>query len=128
MSAPLQPLLHNEIVVLRAPTQAWSAKDGSIGSSPIHGLFFSDVRVVSELTAIVGGAPGEHIATEPLSADSMSFVTLLRHLDDKAADPKVRSIHTRTASAFRRPWDSAVWRQDRNQPTKPAELMRAVTS
>jgi glycogen debranching enzyme len=99
MSAPLQPLLHNEIVVLRAPTQAWSAKDGSIGSSPIHGLFFSDVRVVSELTAIVGGAPGEHIATEPLSADSMSFVTLLRHLDDKAADPKVRSIHTRTASS-----------------------------
>ena len=99
MSTPLQPLLHNEIVVLRAPTQAWSAKDGSIGSAPIHGLFFSDVRVVSALNLQVGGTAGEHIATEPLSADAMSFVTLLRHLDDTAADPKVRSIHTRTATA-----------------------------
>ncbi|HEU4848899.1 MAG TPA: glycogen debranching N-terminal domain-containing protein [Terrimesophilobacter sp.] len=99
MSAPLQPLLHNEFVVLRAPTQAWSARDGSIGTAPIHGLYFSDVRVVSQLSATVGGEAGEHIATEPLGADSMSFVTLLRHLDDRAADPKVRSSHTRTATA-----------------------------
>ena len=28
---PRQPLLHGETVVLRAPTQAWSAADGSIG-------------------------------------------------------------------------------------------------
>lgn len=99
MSAPLQPLLHNELVVLRAPTQAWSARDGSIGTAPIHGLYFSDVRVVSQLSATVGGVTGEHIATEPLGADSTSFVTLLRHLDDRAADPKVRSSHTRTATA-----------------------------
>ena len=99
MSAPLQPLLHNELVVLRAPTQAWSARDGSIGQAPIHGLYFSDVRVVSQLAVIVGAVPGEHIATEPLGADSMSFVTLLRHLDDRAADPKVRASHTRTATA-----------------------------
>jgi glycogen debranching enzyme len=99
MSAPLQPLLHNELVVLRAPTQAWSARDGSIGTAPIHGLYFSDVRVVSRLSAMIGGVAGEHIATEPLGADSVSFVTLLRHLDDRAADPKVRSTHTRTATA-----------------------------
>ncbi len=99
MSAPLQPLLHNELVVLRAPTQAWSAGNGSIGTAPIHGLYFSDVRVVSQLTAAVGGTAGEHIATERVGADSVSFVTLLRHLDDHAADPKVRSIHTRTATA-----------------------------
>ncbi|MBB5633232.1 hypothetical protein BKA04_001455 [Cryobacterium mesophilum] len=98
MSAPLQPLLHNEHVVLRAPTQAWSSRDGSIGSAPIHGLYFSDVRVVSQLSALVGGQVGEHIATEPLAADSTSFVTLLRHLDDRAADPKVRLNHTRTAT------------------------------
>lgn len=99
MSAPLQPLLHNELVVLRAPTQAWSSRDGSLGTAPIHGLYFSDVRVVSRLTARVGGADGEHIATETLGADSMTFVTLLRHLDDRAADPKVRLNHTRTATA-----------------------------
>ncbi|MBX3092297.1 MAG: amylo-alpha-1,6-glucosidase, partial [Cryobacterium sp.] len=99
MSAPLQPLLHNELVVLRAPTQAWSSRDGSLGAAPIHGLYFSDVRVVSQLSARVGGTPGEHIATETLGADSMTFVTLLRHLDDRAADPKVRLNHTRTATA-----------------------------
>ncbi|MEO7146256.1 MAG: glycogen debranching N-terminal domain-containing protein [Terrimesophilobacter sp.] len=98
MSESRQPLLHNELVVLRAPTQAWSARDGSIGAAPIHGLFFADVRVVSALTVRVGGTVGEHIATEPLGADSTSFVTLLRHLDDKGPDPKVRSTHTRTAT------------------------------
>jgi glycogen debranching enzyme len=97
MSDQLQPLLHHEIVVLRAPTQTWSAQDGSLGSAAIHGVYFSDVRLVSELAVTIGLVGGEHIATLPHSADSVSFVALQRHLDDRGADPRIRSTHTRTA-------------------------------
>ena len=55
MTAPLQPFLHNELVVLRAPTQVWSADDGSIGAAAIHGIAHSDVRVVRGLRMTVGG-------------------------------------------------------------------------
>ncbi|MCU1585640.1 MAG: uncharacterized protein JWM49_2196 [Microbacteriaceae bacterium] len=94
----LQPLLHDETVVLRAPTQVWSAPDGSMGSSAIHGVFFSDVRLVSSLKLSIGEGAGEHIATLPHAADSVGFVALQRHLNGSGADPRVRSTHTRSTS------------------------------
>jgi glycogen debranching enzyme len=97
MPDQLQPLLHDATVVLRAPTQAWSAHDGSMGSAPIHGIYFSDVRLVSSLRVTVGERAGEHIATLPHSADTVGFVTLQRHLDGRGADPRIRSTHTRSA-------------------------------
>ncbi len=95
---PRQPLLHDETVVLRAPTQAWSAADGTIGAQPIHGLYFSDVRFVSAQSITVAGAPVEHIATVPRGADTVTFVSIVRALDDPTPDPGVRAEHTRTAS------------------------------
>ena len=94
----LQPLLHDETVILHAPTQAWSAHDGAIGAKPIHGIYHSDVRVVSSETVTVGDLPGEHIATSPRDAGTVTFVSLLRHLDDSSADPRVRALLTRTVS------------------------------
>jgi len=96
---PRQPLLHGETVVLRAPTQAWSAADGSIGGQPIHGLYFSDVRFVSAQSIAVAGVPTEHIATVPRGADATTFVSVVRALDDPTPDPGVRAEHTRTATA-----------------------------
>jgi glycogen debranching enzyme len=93
-----QPLLHRETIVLRAPTQAWSAADGSIGAQPIHGLYFSDVRIVAEQHITVDGQPLEHIATVPHGSDSTTFVSLARQLDDSTPDPGVRAEHARTAT------------------------------
>ncbi len=93
-----QPLLHGETIVLRAPTQAWSAADGSIGGEPIHGIYFSDVRIVSAQSVTIAGQPLEHIATVPRSADEVTFVALVRQLDDATPDPGVRAEHTRTAT------------------------------
>ncbi|WP_309620616.1 glycogen debranching N-terminal domain-containing protein, partial [Salinibacterium sp.] len=94
----LQPLLHNETVVLRAPTQVWSAEDGSLGSRPIHGIYFSDVRIVSAQSILVAGAPLEHLVTVPRGADAAAFVALARQLDDVTPDPGVRAEHLRTAT------------------------------
>ncbi|CAN5314922.1 glycogen debranching N-terminal domain-containing protein [soil metagenome] len=95
----LQPLLHDETVILRAPTQAWSARDGMIGSAPIHGIYHSDVRIIAALDVSFSGRPAEHIATVADSSDTVTFVSLVRTLDDHAADPRIRSLQRRTVSA-----------------------------
>ncbi len=90
MTHPLQPLLHDELVVLRAPTQVWSAENGTIGGAPIHGIAHSDVRVVRGLRMRVGDAAAEHLVTSTVSADHVVIESLLRHLDDPTPDPGVR--------------------------------------
>lgn len=90
MTHPLQPLLHQELVALRAPTQVWSAADGSIGGAPIHGIAHSDVRIVRALTVRVGDADAEHLVTSSPAADHVVIESLLRHLDDPTPDPGVR--------------------------------------
>ncbi|TBN58641.1 amylo-alpha-1,6-glucosidase [Glaciihabitans arcticus] len=95
---PMQPLLHDATVVLKAPTQAWSAEDGSIGSAPIHGIYFSDVRIVALQSITVGGETPEHIATAAPHADSARFIALVRGLDDPSPDPGVRVEHRREST------------------------------
>ncbi|MFN4001265.1 amylo-alpha-1,6-glucosidase [Microcella sp.] len=90
MTHPRQPLLHDELVTLRAPTQVWSATDGTIGAAAIHGIAHSDVRIVRALRMIVGGEVPEHIRTATPSADRASVHALLRNLDDPTPDPGVR--------------------------------------
>lgn len=98
MSSPVQPLIHDGVIVLRAPTQVWSARDGSIGDAAIHGVTFSDMRLVQSAAVQAGEQAGEHIATLPRGSDSITFVALQRHLDDRQADPRVRTLHSRTAT------------------------------
>ena len=96
---PRQPFLSAATIVLRAPTQAWSSDTGAIGDSPIDGIYFSDTRIVSRLEVRFDGRPGERIATVARGADTVEFVSVLRHLDDAAPDPRVRAVHTRRATA-----------------------------
>ena len=98
MSGTKQPFIHNELVALRAPVQAWSARDGSMGGSLIHGYYLSDTRLVSACDVQIGGRTGEHIATVSNAADSVTFVSLLRHIDDPQPDPRVRALQTRTVT------------------------------
>ncbi len=98
MSAALQPFLHDQMVVLAAPTQAWFAPDGSIGSAPIHGVFVADVRVLQSLTYTVDGAVPEHTGTALLGASTARITQLHRTLDGPGADPDVQSHLTRTAT------------------------------
>ncbi|WP_082514792.1 glycogen debranching N-terminal domain-containing protein [Yonghaparkia sp. Root332] len=99
MTAPLQPLLHDALAVLRAPTQVWSGVDGSIGSSAIHGVYFSDVRLVRGVRVRIGGADAEPLSTASPTADRALLHSLLRHLDDPTPDPGVRLEVDRRATA-----------------------------
>ena len=99
LERPRQPLLSEATIVLRAPTQAWSSKTGAIGQSPIDGVYFSDTRIVGLLDARFDGRHGETIAAVPRGSDTVDFVSVLRHLDDGQADPRVRAVHTRHVTA-----------------------------
>ena len=92
----LQPLLHDEVVVLAAPTQAWSDRNGVVGTNPVHGYWTGDQRFVSAVTVSISGSPVEPIATVPAGAREVVFTGLLRGLDGPGADPDVRLDHRRT--------------------------------
>ncbi len=99
MTAPLQPLLHDALAVLRAPTQVWSAADGTIGTAPVHGIYFSDVRLVRGLRITVDGHVPEHLATGGERSDAVRIDALLRALDDTTPDPGVRLVVDRLVDA-----------------------------
>ncbi|SDQ22697.1 N-terminal domain of (some) glycogen debranching enzymes [Curtobacterium sp. UNCCL20] len=93
---PLQPLLHDEVAVLAAPTQAWSDRDGSLGANAVHGYWIGDQRFVSAVHVRVAGTDTEPVAVAPVSAREVVFTGLLRGLDEPGADPDVRLDHRRT--------------------------------
>lgn len=97
-STVFQPLLSAETVVLRAPVQAWSDSAGRMGTSPIHGVWTGDTRVLSGHTLGVDGTAVEHIATAAPDASTVRFEYLLRGLDDHGADPDVRLSLVREVS------------------------------
>jgi glycogen debranching enzyme len=96
---PRQPFLSEATIVLRAPTQAWSSPTGAIGDSPIDGVYFSDTRIVQALELRFDGQHSEPIATVPQAADTVDFVSVVRHLNDDMPDPKVRVVHRRRVTA-----------------------------
>ncbi|ERK73611.1 hypothetical protein N136_00027, partial [Leifsonia aquatica ATCC 14665] len=99
MTHPLQPLLHDSVVVLTAPSQAWSTADGDVDGVGIHGFFHSDLRVLDRIGLTVAGSTLEHIATAGPDAATAVFTSLARGLDDATADPRVRVERTREVRA-----------------------------
>ena len=98
---PRQPLLHDAVIALRAPTQVWSDRDGDLGAAPVHGVYHGDVRHLRSVILDVDGASPEWLATGSTDASRVRFDAVLRDLDDEMADPKVRLTRERTVAAGR---------------------------
>ncbi len=99
MEIPVQPLLSDELVVLRAPTQVWSAPDGTIGSRPIHGVYYSDLRVISNCVIRIAGSVPEVIASAPAGADTCTFTAIVRSIDEASPDPGIIATQRRIATS-----------------------------
>lgn len=95
MSVPRQPFLHDAVVLLSAPSQAWSGPDGDIGTAPIHGFYHSDARILSKVALQVGGAAPENIVFSRSDAAIGAFVSVARNVDGPGADPRVRVDRSR---------------------------------
>ena len=96
MTTPLQPLLHDRLALIAAPMQAWSDTDGRIGSSPVDGVYCSDVRVLCAASWSVEGSDLEHLSTSPDGADAATFVFVARGFRDPLPDPYIRVELTRS--------------------------------
>lgn len=95
MTTDRQPLLHDSVVALAAPTQAWSAADGRMHAA-IHGVYHSETRVIRGLDLSVDDEPLESLSHAVRGATQVSFSGLARGVDDASADPRVRLDVVRT--------------------------------
>ncbi|MEW1834163.1 glycogen debranching N-terminal domain-containing protein [Microbacterium sp. NPDC079995] len=99
MTAGLQPFLSDAVVALRAPTQVWSRPDGEIGAGAIDGVFHGDTRFVRATRVRYGADAAAHapewISRSADSASDVRFEALLRRLDDRTPDPKIRLTRRR---------------------------------
>ncbi|WP_034272671.1 glycogen debranching N-terminal domain-containing protein [Haloechinothrix halophila] len=97
MSTGRQPLLHDAVIALHAPTQAWSRSDGAM-TSAIDGLFHGDRRFLRGLWIDVNGERPEEIAVDESTARTAVFGAILRGIDDAAPDPHIDLARTRTVA------------------------------
>lgn len=96
--APLQPLLSDAVIVLRAPTQVWSDRDGAVGTAAVHGIYHGDVRHVRSMSVSCDDSALEWISTAPDGPSRIVFGGVLRGVDDTTPDPKVRLLRERVVA------------------------------
>ena len=85
-----QPLLHDLVPTLAAPTAALSGADGQIRASGVQGVFHADARVLSAAILRLDGREPEPIGHAPEGADGTRFVGVARWLGDPRTDPTIR--------------------------------------
>ncbi|WP_406315601.1 amylo-alpha-1,6-glucosidase [Streptosporangium sp. NBC_01639] len=86
----LQPLLHDLVSAVMAPTTALSGDDGQIRPIGVQGLFHADSRALSQARLEVDGREPETVGHAPQGPGGARFVALARWLGDPSADPTVR--------------------------------------
>ncbi|QAY70513.1 glycogen debranching N-terminal domain-containing protein [Xylanimonas protaetiae] len=97
-TVPLQPLLHDLQVTLRAPSQVWCSPDGQVHPRGLHGVYHADVRVLSEAVVRVDGALPEAVAAGGTGPGTFEASAVLRSIDGPGADPTTLLRRRRTVA------------------------------
>jgi hypothetical protein len=92
------PYLHELSVVLAAPQQCWSRRDGQIVESAVQGVYSADVRVASTVTLTADGHTNEHIGTVEPGGGTARFDTVWR-TPELGADPALVCHRERTLTS-----------------------------
>ncbi|WP_062439477.1 amylo-alpha-1,6-glucosidase [Herbidospora daliensis] len=96
----LQPLLHDLVSTVTAPTSALGGADGQIRAAGVQGVFHADRRVVSEAVLLIDGREAEPIAHAAAGPGRSRFTSLARWLGDVQPDPVVRVDRLREIRAY----------------------------
>jgi glycogen debranching enzyme len=83
----------NLITLVDGQTFCLSGRSGDFSSNPTHGVFFADMRVLSQARLLVGGVPVEPLAVGPTDSSRATFVG--RSVPAARADPRVLVIRRR---------------------------------
>ncbi|MDX6211279.1 MAG: hypothetical protein QOF82_366, partial [Frankiales bacterium] len=95
----LQPLLHDLVTCVCAPTTVLSGRDGQLRGVGAQGAFHADVRVLSRAEVRVDGREPEAVLAYLDGSSAAGFTLLARWLGDRGADPSVRLDRHRRATA-----------------------------
>ncbi|SCL21698.1 Glycogen debranching enzyme (alpha-1,6-glucosidase) [Micromonospora rhizosphaerae] len=93
----LQPLLHDLVGVVFAPTSALGDESGQIRPAGVQGVFHADARVLSRAELRIDEREPEGLIRGPVDPHTTRFVALARWLGDPGADPTVRLDRIRRA-------------------------------
>ncbi|NES28415.1 amylo-alpha-1,6-glucosidase [Micromonospora terminaliae] len=93
----LQPLLHDLVGVVHAPTSALGDAAGQIRPHGVQGVFHADARVLSRAELRLDDREPEALTRGPAGPHGARFVALARWLGDPTPDPTVRVERTRQA-------------------------------
>ena len=85
-----QPLLHNLVCSVQAPTVVLTGRDGQLRREGAQGVLHGDIRVLSRAELTVDGAEPEAIAGGLDAGQVGRFSAVVRSLGDPGADPTVR--------------------------------------
>jgi glycogen debranching enzyme len=96
----MQPLLHDLVATVAAPTTALSGTDGQLRPAGTQGVFRADLRVLAQARLLVDGREPVPIAHTLLGPGAARFVSLARWLGDPGPDPTVRLDRTRRTSPY----------------------------
>ncbi|MFF5171128.1 glycogen debranching N-terminal domain-containing protein [Micromonospora sp. NPDC000089] len=96
----LQPLLHDLVGVVLAPTSALGDRAGQIRPAGVQGVFHADARVLSRAELRVDDREPESIGHGEDGPHGARFVGLARWLGDPGPDPTVRVERARRAGAY----------------------------
>ena len=105
----LQPFLNDEEVVIAAPTQVWSAPDGSYGEKPIHGVYHGDWRYVRAAHLEVDGLPPEPAGTERWRGGRVVLGLARGGPEGEAVDPRLLIRWSRQVAAGQVVETVVVW-------------------
>ncbi|MFI6323762.1 glycogen debranching N-terminal domain-containing protein [Nonomuraea sp. NPDC050556] len=96
-----QPLLHDLVSTVLAPTSALSGADGQIRASGVQGVFHADARVLAQARLEIDGREPVAVGYAERGPGVTRFVSLVRWLGDPGADPTVRVDRTRRVTPGR---------------------------
>ncbi|WP_214104160.1 glycogen debranching N-terminal domain-containing protein [Acrocarpospora catenulata] len=96
MSYHRQPSLDDLVSVLWAPSVCLSAPDGQVRPGELDGFYRGDVRLLSRLTAEVGGAAVKPVGRQVSAAEAV-FAAYVRPDGDDASDVSLLWYRRRTA-------------------------------
>ncbi|PYI64971.1 amylo-alpha-1,6-glucosidase [Arthrobacter livingstonensis] len=96
-----QPFLHDLNVLLAAPMQAWSGRDGQIRRQGAEGIYVADTRVVGEAVLTVNGEEPEALGVSRESGPGASFEAVVRSAGESHADPLLVLVRRRTVQTGR---------------------------
>lgn len=93
----LQPLLHDVVICVAAPSFAASPRDGQLRGVRADGFYGHDRRLLHTACLLVDGREPEPIGLQPLGPDRVRFSSVHRYAGARTDDPTVIIERVRTA-------------------------------